>query len=125
MFHVKQNENEMYSGLRCIISVRLFKDEKCFGPGIAELLDGVEELSSLRAATMRMGMAYSKAWRVMHECEQQLGFKLIDTVAGGKNGGGARVTEQGRDLLEKYRALQNALANTADAVIDGWKREEN
>lgn len=123
MFHVKQNENEMYSGLRCIISVRLFKDEKCFGPGIAELLDGVEELSSLRAAAMRMGMAYSKAWRVMHECEQQLGFKLIDTVAGGKNGGGARVTEQGRDLLEKYRALQNALANTADAVIDGWKRE--
>lgn len=122
---MKQNENEMYSGLRCVISVRLFKNEKCFGPGIAELLDGVEELSSLRAAAMRMGMAYSKAWRVMHECEQQLGFKLIDTVAGGKNGGGARVTEQGRDLLEKYRALQNALASTADAVIDGWKREEN
>lgn len=120
---MKQNESEMYKSLMCVISVRLFKDEKCFGPGIAELLDGVEELSSLRAAATRMGMAYSKAWRVMHECEQQLGFKLIDTVAGGKNGGGARVTEQGRELLEKYRALQIELSRAADAVIDGWKRD--
>lgn len=121
---MKQNESEMYESLRCVISVRLFKNEKCFGPGIAELLDGVEELSSLRAAATRMGMAYSKAWRVMHECEQQLGFKLIDTSTGGKNGGGARVTEQGRDLLEKYRALQRELSRAADAVIDGWKRKE-
>ena len=57
----------MFEDMRCVITARFFKREKCFGPGIAELLEGIEELKSLRAAAMRMGMAYSKAWRIIHE----------------------------------------------------------
>ena len=43
------------------LAVRLFSDEKCFGPGVAQLLHRVQELHSLRAAAMSIGMAYSKA----------------------------------------------------------------
>lgn len=35
--------------LRPNISVRVFTDQKCFGPGLAELLRRVEEHRSLRA----------------------------------------------------------------------------
>ena len=46
------------------LTVRLFCGEKCFGPGMAQLLRKVQELHSLRAAAMSMNMAYSKAWTI-------------------------------------------------------------
>ena len=41
------------------LTVRLFTDRKCFGPGVAELLHHVEAQHSLRAAAGAMEMAYS------------------------------------------------------------------
>lgn len=114
----------MYEDMRGVIALRLFKGEKCFGPGVAELVEGVGELKSLRAAAMRMGMAYSKAWRIMHECEASLGVKLIISSTGGRGGGGAEVTEEGKKLLSRFRALQKELSETAAHRIEAWKEEE-
>lgn len=52
----------MRNDLHANLTVRIFTDRKCFGPGVAELLRRVRELHSLRAAAMSMNMAYSKAW---------------------------------------------------------------
>ena len=41
--------------------------QRFFGPGVAELLERVREHRSLRAAAASMEMAYSKAWRIIHE----------------------------------------------------------
>ena len=71
------------------ISVRLFTAGKCFGPGMAALLSLVRERHSLRAAAAEMGMAYSKAWRILRDCEGALGFPLLDSTTGGRHGGGA------------------------------------
>ena len=46
--------------------------ERCFGPGVAALLEGVEEKRSLRAAAISMEMAYSKAWRILRRAEDAL-----------------------------------------------------
>ena len=75
--------------LRYNLSCRLFTDAKCFGPGVAQLLHRVERLHSLRAAAAEMEMAYSKAWTVIRNAENALDFKLLDSTAGGKHGGGA------------------------------------
>ena len=84
------------------LTVRLFSDEKCFGPGVAQLLHRVQELHSLRAAAMSIGMAYSKAWTILKNAQQSLGFKLLDSTTGGKHGGGARLTPEGETLLDAY-----------------------
>ena len=73
--------------LRYNLSCRLFTDVKCFGPGVAQLLHRVERLHSLRAAAMEMEMAYSKAWTVIKNSENALGFKLLAFTTGGKHGG--------------------------------------
>lgn len=114
----------MFEDMRCVIAARLFREEKCFGPGIAELLEGIEELKSLRAAAMRMGMAYSKAWRIIHECEEKLGFKLLYSSTGGCGGGGAEVTNEGRLLFMRFRALEAELNKTAADMIKAWQAEE-
>ena len=51
--------------LRVVLSTRVFSDQKCFGPGVSQLLKRVDELHSLRAAALSMSMAYSKAWTVV------------------------------------------------------------
>lgn len=107
----------MEEKLRYTLTVRLFRGEKCFGPGIAELLGRVDEAKSLRAAAQQMGMAYSKAWRIIKECEAALGFHVLHSTTGGHGGGGAELTDEGRDMLTKYRAFTGGLNAEADRLM--------
>ena len=59
------------------VTIRLFREEKCFGPGMAELLERVEQHRSLRAAAISMNLAYSKAWTMIQRGERELGFPLL------------------------------------------------
>ena len=67
--------------LRPVITARLYREGKCFGPGVAMLLRRVRTLRSLRAAAMDMDMAYSKAWTILRNAERQLGVKLLQSRA--------------------------------------------
>lgn len=88
------------------LTVRLYaSDIKVFGPGVAQLLHRVQKYHSLRGAAQSMNMAYSKAWTVLRSTEEQLGFKLLHSSTGGRGGGGAVLTEEGRQLLERYDEL--------------------
>lgn len=49
-----------------------------FGHGCVLLLQGIAREHSLNRAAKSMGMAYSKAWRIVNEAEGQLGCKLIE-----------------------------------------------
>lgn len=85
-----------------IISVRIFGESKCFGPGVAELLRRVSHEKSLRAAAISMEMAYSKAWTIIKNAESEFGFKLLVSTTGGKHGGGATLSPEAQGLLVAY-----------------------
>ena len=95
------------------LTVRLYTDKKCFGPGVAMLLVRVRTLHSLRAAAADMGMAYSKAWSILHTAEEELGIKLVHSTTGGRSGGGAVLTAQGEALLDAFNAYETVLKETA------------
>ena len=92
----------MEQNLHPVLSIRIFAEEKCFGPGVAALLNRIREHHSLRAAAMSMGMAYSKAWTILKASEENLGFKLLHSTTGGKNGGGATLTPEAESILSAY-----------------------
>ncbi len=98
--------------LRLAVTLRLLDDEgqRRFGPGIAALLEEVREKRSLRAAAGSMGMAYSKAWRIVRAAEEALGHKLLDSTTGGRHGGGAALTEEAEALLAAYQALREEVS---------------
>ena len=105
----------MEQNLHYNVSVRLFAEEKCFGPGIATLLHRVEEHRSLRAAAASMGMAYSNAWRIIRTAEAVFDRKLLVSPIGGRHGGGAVLTEDAQRLLaayDRYRADLEAYARS-------------
>lgn len=92
----------MTTPLHPVLSIRLFREEKCFGSGVAQLLHHVDEQHSLRAAAQAMDMAYSKAWTMLRRCEEILGFPLLIRTTGGRHGGGASLTPEARAMLETY-----------------------
>jgi len=74
--------------------------EPFFGPGVFDLLVLVEASGSLRKAAQSLGMAYSKAWRVLGQAEDHLGLELLHRQAGG-----SALTGDGRELVTRFRAL--------------------
>ena len=98
--------------LRLAVTLRLLDGEgrRRFGPGVAALLEEVREKRSLRVAAASMGMAYSKAWRIIRTAEEALGCKLLDSTIGGRHGGGAALTEEAEALLSAYQALREEVA---------------
>ena len=82
--------------------------EKFFGEGPARLLQCVEEQGSLRSAAMAMGMAYTKAMKLVKQAESSLGYSLIARTTGGKDGGGSILTPEGKRWLLTYEAYRDA-----------------
>lgn len=80
--------------------------ERFFGEGPYRLLLAVETEGSLRAAAASMGMAYTKALRLVRHAEQALGFALTQRTTGGRDGGGSRLTPQGKEFLDQYAAYR-------------------
>ncbi len=103
--------------LHIVITARIFGREKCFGPGVASLLERVERLHSLRAAAMDMDMAYSKAWTILKQAERGLDCKLVSTSTGGRHGGGAELTDRGRAILEAWRRYDARLKDCGRALF--------
>ena len=98
--------------LRLAVTLRLLDDEgqRRFGPGVAALLSEVREKRSLRAAAASMGMAYSKAWRIVRDAEEALNCKLLRSTIGGRHGGGAALTEEAEALLTAYQLLRDEVS---------------
>lgn len=108
------------TSLHPAITLRLYTDRKCFGPGIAMLLRRVKKLHSLRSAAMDMNMAYSKAWTILREAERGLGFPLLHSTTGGRHGGGAVLTEDGERLLEAYEAYEREMKEQGQALFEKY-----
>ncbi|MGN0335299.1 MAG: winged helix-turn-helix domain-containing protein [Lachnospiraceae bacterium] len=100
------------------IKVRIFNEEPYFGKGVAELLELIEEKGSLCAAYKTMGMSASKAWKIINRAEADLGFVLVESISGGKCGGGSRITPEAKELLERFRAFEREVTKAAEAAFE-------
>lgn len=79
---------------------------KAFGDGPYELLRQVDKTKSLHQAANQMGMAYSKAWRLIRILEQRLGFPLLERKIGGPSGGGSQITPKAKELMNVYQRFR-------------------
>ena len=110
----------MKKELHLKLTIRLFTDDnqRCFGPGIATLLERVRAHRSLRAAAVSMEMAYSKAWRIIRPEEDVFGCKLLESTVGGQHGGGAVLTPEAERILAAYRDYQADVDQYARGKFD-------
>jgi len=105
------------------LSIRIaFEDGEPFGPGKVRLLELIEKEGSIRAAATAMNMSYRHAWLLLQALEDTFGAPVIATSTGGARGGGARLTELGKKLVERYRAIEANAAHAAAAELNELAR---
>ena len=75
------------------------------GPGKANLLEHIAEERSISEAARQMKMSYKRAWQLIEALNTTFRRPLVESVAGGTQGGGSRLTPTGKRVLVLYREL--------------------
>ena len=73
--------------------------------------------ASMLAACQEMNMSYSKGWKMAKSVEDEMGFPFLIRQAGGSSGGSSRLTDEGREFIRRYQALQRDAYKTAEAFF--------
>lgn len=85
-----------------------------FGRGRRFLLEAIDKYGSINQASKDINISYRKAWGYIKAMEERLGFKLIERQTGGRNGGGALLTDEAREFLKKYAAMEKGIRELVD-----------
>lgn len=96
--------------------------EAYIGPGRADLLEGIERSGSIGAAGKAMGMSYKRAWSLVQALNAGFGAPLVVTSRGGSEQGGAQLTDLGREVLSRYRAMQSATEAAIEDDVAALRR---
>jgi molybdate transport system regulatory protein len=88
--------------------------EPVFGRGRRILLEAIDSHGSINRAAQEIDISFRKAWCHIKAMEERLGVKLVERQTGGRNGGGATLTDDARKFLNKYAALEKGIQKIVD-----------
>ena len=72
---------------------------------------------SISAAARQLGMSYRRAWLLVDEMNKMFREPVVETRGGGRNGGGAVLTELGESVVTLYRCAEAKIMAGAAAEI--------
>ena len=96
--------------------------DETFGPGKAKLLGLIAATGSIRSAAVRMGMSYNRAWTLVRHMNGFFREPLVESVRGGKAGGGAALTATGRKVLGLYDRMERSCRQSTRAAGQSLRR---
>ena len=102
--HIQNVVLERDGKMKFNVVVHVFENEPTFGKGVIHILKKVDEYQSLSKAYKSMNMSSSKAWKMIHRAQEDLGFKLIDSQIGGSQGGKSSLTPEAKEFVKRYEA---------------------
>jgi len=102
--HVSRSGQKPEKGIVLRSKIWLEKDGKLYmGWGRVTLLERIDELGSISAAAKSMKLAYRNAWLWVEAMNRLSPTPLVEKTAGGARGGHARLTEEGRRIVNEYK----------------------
>jgi len=105
------------------LSIRIDLDpEGRIGPGKIDLLEAIARTGSISAAGRAMDMSYRRAWDLVDELGQIFGQPVVASHAGGRNGGGAKLTPLGEELIARYRMIEHSAATAARPHLEALQK---
>jgi molybdate transport repressor ModE-like protein len=92
-------------------------DGYVFGPGVYSLLKRIMEVGTLKEAATELGMSYRYAWGLIKKAEEKLGEPLLTAHKGGRSGGGgAELTERGKQFLVEFQKLREKIIRVTQTI---------
>lgn len=107
-------QRDVKNKLKLRVKVCAFAD---IGPGKVDLLEAVGRCGSITAAAKDQGMSYRRAWLLIDEMNQVFRGPVVGTATGGVAGGGAQLTDAGRQIIEIYRDIQQRAESAVRAPL--------
>ena len=92
------------------------------GPGKVSLLESIDQMGSISEAARQSNISYRRAWDLVDTMNQCFNEPLVESVAGGKGGGGATLTSLGKRVIETYRNMEK---KASIATQEEWKSLKN
>src|ERR1700689_2992134 len=83
------------------------------GPGKIAVLEEIARAGSISAAGRALRMSYRRTWELVEDLNRSLGTPVVETAAGGSGGGGAVLTQAGKGVIGRYRAIEVDTATAA------------
>jgi molybdate transport system regulatory protein len=105
-----------------VLSLRIDLPGGRIGPGKIALLEAIDREGSISAAGRALGMSYRRAWDLVDELKTLLGTAVVEASTGGYRGGGALLTDAGRNLVADYRAIERAAQRAAEPRLAALAR---
>ncbi len=109
---------------RLILRVELDSEARLSGDTIS-LLERVETEGSISAAGRAHGITYRRAWTVLDELNRMFRAPVIAARCGGSDGGGARITPFGHEVIARYRAIEAASARATERELAALEAAAN
>jgi molybdate transport system regulatory protein len=95
---------------RVAVRLRLDFGAACaVGPGKIALLEAVDASGSLSQAARELTMSYRRAWLLLDSLNTSFARPVAVLATGGRGGGGASLTDFGRELVATYRDFERTL----------------
>lgn len=94
-----------------------------FGPGVRDLFRLIDEKKSVKEAASAMNLSYSKAWKMIKSVEQGTGREVVSRTHGGKDGGNAFLTEDGKKILKEYEEFEERAKKETERIFSDIFRE--
>ncbi|WP_104721647.1 TOBE domain-containing protein [Helicobacter mesocricetorum] len=82
------------------------KGKNFLGYGKIELLERIAKSGSISKAAKEMRMSYKAAWDCVDAMNKLSKEPLVVTIKGGKNGGGAQITQKGQEMIEVFHQIR-------------------
>jgi len=86
------------------------------GFGRIELLQKIDEYGSINKAAGAMNMSYKQAWELVESMNSKADRPFVMKQTGGKGGGGAYVTEEGKKAIAMFTQLEEAFHQFMDSM---------
>ena len=91
--------------------------EIALGPGKVDLLEAINRTGSISSAARELGLSYRRAWDLVDAMNRCFRVPLVARVTGGKGGGGANLSDLGKQVARLYRQMET---KTHAVVREEW-----
>lgn len=84
-------------------------EQKFLGEERIRLLEKIDELGSITKAAKAVGICYKTAWDTVSAINNLAEKPLVDSLTGGKGGGGTRLTPEGKQIIAQFNQIHREL----------------
>lgn len=107
------------------VSGRIWLDKaerEFLGSDRIDLLEKIQALGSITKAAKAVGISYKTAWEIVDAMNNLADRPLVVRVTGGRGGGGTQLTQEGQDVINSFKVVQEEhthfLGRLADRIED-------